>query len=178
MEQANLNTTARAIEPELIPACRRYGLDIVIYNPLAGGFFSGKYKSADIPSEGRYSDASGALGAQYRKRYFRDVNFEALSIVEPVAAKHNLSLVEIALRWLAHHSALDIQNGKDGIIVGVSSLEQLKGNLSALEKGPLPEDVINALDEAWRICKLDASPYWYFDLVYSYDTTKVLFGEE
>jgi len=148
----------------------------VIYNPLAGGFFSGKYKTAEIPADGRYSDASGPLGAQYRKRYFKDANFEALSIVEPIAAKHGLSLAEIALRWVVHHSALQLHDGKDGIIVGVSSLVQLKGNLEAFEKGPLPEDVITALDEAWRVCQPDSGSYWYFDLKYEYDTQKVLYG--
>jgi aflatoxin B1 aldehyde reductase len=167
---------ARTIESELIPACRRYGLDIVIYNPLAGGFFSGKYKSANVPAEGRYSDASGGLGAQYRKRYFKDANFEALSVIEPVAAKHGLTLIEIALRWCLHHSALNIQDGNDGIIVGVSSLSQLKENLADLKKRPLPDDVVKALDDAWLICKAHASDYWYFDLKYGYDTNKVLFG--
>lgn len=44
-------TKARSIEVELIPACQRYGLDVVIYNPLAGGLFSGKIKTVDILSE-------------------------------------------------------------------------------------------------------------------------------
>lgn len=37
------NAITRSLEQELIPACKRYGLDVVIYNPLAGGIFSGKY---------------------------------------------------------------------------------------------------------------------------------------
>ncbi|KAK5239589.1 hypothetical protein LTR16_011733, partial [Cryomyces antarcticus] len=66
--QGMYNAITRSIEAELIPACRRYGLDIVVYNPIAGGIFSGKYKSADVPTEGRYSDSVGKLGDLYRKR--------------------------------------------------------------------------------------------------------------
>ena len=49
---------ARSLEQELIPACHRYGIDVVIYNPLAGGLFSGKIKSAETPNEGRFSDTA------------------------------------------------------------------------------------------------------------------------
>ncbi|KAJ6095192.1 hypothetical protein N7467_002705 [Penicillium canescens] len=54
--QAMYNAITRSIETELVHACRRYGLEIVIYNPLAGGIFSGKYKAKDVPADGRYSD--------------------------------------------------------------------------------------------------------------------------
>lgn len=37
------NAITRSLEQELIPACKRYGLDVVVYNPLAGGIFSGAY---------------------------------------------------------------------------------------------------------------------------------------
>jgi len=63
------NAITRSLEKELIPACKRYGLDVVVYNPIAGGLFSGKYKANEIPKEGRYSDAVGRMGEMYRKRY-------------------------------------------------------------------------------------------------------------
>lgn len=166
---------ARSIDVELFPACRRYGLDIIIYNPLAGGLFSGKYKSSDVPTDGRFSDASGPLGTQYRNKYFKDSYFEALSIIEPVAVKYNLTLIEIGLRWVKYHSALNVKDGNDGILIGVSSLKQLKSNLADLDKGKLPEDVVAALDQAWAITKADAGNYWFFDLKYGYDTKKELF---
>lgn len=174
------NAITRSIEAELIPACRRYGLDIVIYNPLAGGLFSGKYKTADIPTSGRYSDASGPIGELYRKRYFKDSIFKALQIIEPAVQKAGLTMVETALRWCMHHSKLKIggiePHWNDGVIVGVSSYSQLEGNLEDCEKGPLPKEVLEALDEAWAIAKVDTSVYWHFDLKYTYDTRKALFG--
>ena len=56
------NAIQRNIEPELITTLKRYGMDLVIYNPIAGGLFSGKIKTTDIPAEGRFSDKSAAMG--------------------------------------------------------------------------------------------------------------------
>lgn len=174
--QGMYNAITRSVEAELIPACRRYGLDIVIYNPLAGGLFSGKIKSKDLtPAEGRFSDTS-ATGKMYRGRYFRDSTFQALQLVEGAAESHGLTLVETALRWVAHHSQLRVQDGNDGVIIGVSSLEQLAANLDALEKGPLPEEVVKSLDEAWSISKADSVHYWHGEVKYQYDPKQVLFA--
>ncbi|KAF2087334.1 Aldo/keto reductase [Saccharata proteae CBS 121410] len=176
--QGMYNAITRSIEAELIPACRRYGLDIVVYNPIAGGIFSGKYKSADVPAEGRYSDAVGRMGGMYRARYFKDATFEALRLIEPVVQKHGLTLLETALRWMVHHSQLKVLDGNDGIIIGVSSQQQLESNLTDLEKGPLPEDVLKALDDAWLVCKPTTPNYWHLDLKYTYDTRQALFGKQ
>jgi len=180
--QGMYNAITRSLEAELIPACRRYGLDVVIYNPIAGGLFSGKYKTTEIPTEGRYSNAVGKMGEMYRKRYFKDSTFKALQIIEPAVEKAGLTMIETALRWCVHHSKLEIggvkgSKGNDGIIIGVSSLEQLEGNLKDCEKGPLPKEVLDALDEAWKVSKVDTPNYWHLDLEYTYDTRKALFGE-
>jgi len=77
-------------------------------------------------------------------------------------AKHNLTLIETALRWVRHHSVLKITDGgNDGIIIGVSSISQLETNLEVLEKGPLPEEVVAVLDEAWNtLFKAQGPSYW------------------
>jgi len=173
--QGMYNPITRSIETEVIPACRRYGLEVVTYNPLAAGIFSGKYKSTEVPAEGRFSNVTTVQGANYRKRYFRDSTFDALALVEPVVQKHGLTLVETALRWLVHHSALNVLDGTDGIIIGVSSPEQLDQNLKACEDGPLPEEVVIALDEAWMVAKVEQPNYWHLDLKYTYDTKSALF---
>ncbi|KAJ9605075.1 hypothetical protein H2200_010465 [Cladophialophora chaetospira] len=161
--QAMYNAITRAIDEELVPACRKYGIDLVIYNPLAGGVFSGKYKSkAEVPTEGRFADVHGA-GKMYRQRYFQDNTFLALQHIEPVVQKHNLTLLETALRWCVHHSLLKFakDGGNDGVIIGVSSLKQLEGNLADFDKGPLPEEVVKALDEAWEEYMKGRGPtYW------------------
>lgn len=163
--QGMYSAITRSIEAELIPACKRYGLDIVIYNPIAGGLLSGKQKTKDIPAEGRFSDKVGAMGERYRGRYFKDTTFEALQLIEPVVEKHGLTMVETALRWVVNHSKLNIkEGGNDGIIIGVSALSQLDQNLKDCAKGPLPEEVVKALDEAWLITKKDTHNYWHLDL--------------
>lgn len=173
--QGMYNAITRSIETELFVACRRYGLDIVIYNPLAGGVFSGKYKSKDQqPAEGRFGATT--LGKRYRERYFSDPVFDALRLVEPVVEKNGLTMIETALRWCVHHSKLNVKGGNDGIIVGASSLGQLEGNLKDLEKGPLPEEVVQVLDEAWMLCKATTPNYWQLKLEYTYDTQKALYG--
>ena len=60
---------------------------------------------------------------------------------------HGLRLTEIALRWCQHHSAL---TSEDGVILGASSAAQLKQNCEDSAKGPLPEPVVKALDEAYQ----------------------------
>ncbi len=120
----------------------------------------------------------------YRARYFKDATFEALAMIEPVVRKHNLTLVETAMRWCMHHSALNVGGraggaahgtGNDGVIIGISSFAQLEQNLADLEKGPLPDEVVKVLDEAWLVTKATAPNYWHLDLKYTYDTRKALF---
>ncbi|TLS26746.1 hypothetical protein PpBr36_04288 [Pyricularia pennisetigena] len=174
--QGVYNAITRTIEPELLPALRRYGMDVVVYNPLAGGLFSGKIKSKDMaPSEGHFSKES-VTGAHYRALYFRGSTFEALRTVEAAVEKAGLSTIETALRWLVHHSGLRVKDGNDGIIIGVSTVEQLQDNLDHLEKGPLPKEVVDALDQAWEISKVDTANYWHHALEYGYDTREALFG--
>lgn len=81
----------------------------------------------------------------YQARYFKDNYFNAIEVIRPVAEKHNLTLVEVALRWVIHHSQLNYKD-RDGVIIGCSSVEQLESNLKDFEKGPLPDDVVQALD--------------------------------
>ncbi|KAG6354404.1 hypothetical protein INS49_004421 [Diaporthe citri] len=160
--QAMYNVITRDIESELVPCCRKFGMDIVVYNPLAGGLFSGKIKSADLaPTDGRFSD-SYKYGKLYRDRFLNKANMEALKIAEEATQKHNLTLLETAMRWVIHHSALKTRNkgGNDGVVIGVSNFQQLQGNLKDFEKGPLPEDVVEALDRAWLVAKATAAPYW------------------
>lgn len=167
----------RNIETEIIPACRRYGLDVVIYNPLCGGLLTGKYKPDTESEQGRFS-TNGFLGPIYRSMYFNDSNFKALELIGSAAKKYNLSMVEVALRWCAHHSKLRTNgNGNDGVVIGVSKLEQLKENVLDLKKGPLPQEVVDALEQAWVVTKGVSPDPWHFPLIYSYDSQKVLFED-
>lgn len=86
-------------------------------------------------------------------------------------------MIETALRWTKHHSGLRVTNGNDGIIIGISSLEQLGNNLDNLEKGPLPEDLLKSVDEAWHVAKPDSVHYWHGEVKYHYEPKQVLFAK-
>lgn len=101
-------------------------------------------------------------------------------------------MVETALRWLVHHSALRMENtgrggetevngsgegtineekrGNDGIIIGASSVGQLRTNLLDIEKGPLPKEVVEILDKAWEVIRSagNSPEYWHLKLEYTY----------
>lgn len=68
-----------------------------------------------------------------------------------------MRLTEVALRWCQHHSVL---TPEDGVILGASSAGQLEMNMKDSEKGPLPDEVVSALDEAWNGVKAYCPPYW------------------
>ena len=55
-------------------------------------------------------------------------------------------------------------------------MAQLDNNLAVLEKGPLPKEVLDALDEGWIVAKGTVPDYWHMDLKYTYDTEEALFG--
>ncbi|KAF8318756.1 Aldo/keto reductase [Clavulina sp. PMI_390] len=149
--QGLYNAIHRAAEPELFPALRKYGISFYEYNPLGGGFFTGKYKKDQVPEAGTRFDPTLGTGQsmRYRERYWTDSYFQALDQIEVVAKKHNLTLAEVALRWMTNHSLLKKEHG-DAIIIGASSVNHIEQNLLDLEKGPLPPDVLAALDEAWK----------------------------
>lgn len=68
--------------------------------------------------------------------YWNDTYFKALELIEAAAQKHNLTLAEVALRWMTHHSLMKKEYG-DAIIIGASSSKHIEQNLVDLEKGPL-----------------------------------------
>ncbi|KAF8921351.1 NADP-dependent oxidoreductase domain-containing protein [Mucidula mucida] len=141
------NAITRDMEAELLPCARKFGIRLVIYNPLAGGIFAGKIQKVDeTPTDGRFGQSN--MGKMYRARYLNEGYLKAVELLNRVATEHNLRLTEIALRWCQHHSKL---LPEDGIILGASSATQLKDNCEDSEKGPLPDAVVDALDEANRI---------------------------
>jgi aflatoxin B1 aldehyde reductase len=158
--QGIYNAIHRAVEPELLPCLRKFGISFYEFNPLAGGFFTGRYNSLeDAPEEGSRFDPNRTQGKNYRNRYWKEPYFNALASIRVVAEKHNLTLTEVALRWISHHSLLKREHG-DAVLIGASSLKHIEENLIDLEKGPLPEEVLKALDEAWFDVQRYASRYF------------------
>ncbi|KZO99160.1 Aldo/keto reductase [Calocera viscosa TUFC12733] len=155
--QAMYHALARGIEPELVPALKKYGIRLTIYNPLAGGFLAGKMLSPeDAEKSGRFS-LNPDIAKVYHGRYFRDGYFDAIKRIKDAADKHGLRMSEVAWRWCQHHSAL---GPEDGVILGATSPEQLASNLDDSAKGPLPQDVVDAIDQGWEEVKGYAPQYF------------------
>jgi aflatoxin B1 aldehyde reductase len=151
----------RSIESELIPCLRYYGISLYAFQPLAGGFLTGRYhrNQTEFESGSRF-DPKGVQGSLHHARYWNDAYFDALDRIRSAAEKHGLSVGEVAMRWLKHHSQLAAALG-DSIIIGASSASHLTQNLKHLERGPLAEDVVTAVEEAWLCVKGVAPKYWH-----------------
>jgi aflatoxin B1 aldehyde reductase len=149
----------RSIEPELIPSLRYYNISLYAFQPLAGGFLTGRYtRTTDSFEPGSRFDPKISHSALHRGRYWNDCYFDALDMIRAAADKHGLTVAEVALRWVEHHS---LMREGDAIIVGASSARHLEENLVDLEKGMLPEDVVEAVDGAWLKVKGIAPKYWH-----------------
>lgn len=159
--QGIYNVLQRSIEAELFPCLRHYSISLYAFQPLAGGFLTGRYKRDQTDFEpGSRFDPKKFQGALHRGRYWNDAYFDAMDTIRAVAEKHGLADAEVALRLLEHHSQMK-RELNDAIIVGASSTKHLEGNLTDLEKGPLPEDVLDALGTAWLQVKAVAPKYWH-----------------
>ncbi|EJD54256.1 Aldo/keto reductase [Auricularia subglabra TFB-10046 SS5] len=158
--QGIYNAIHRGVEPELFPCLRHYNMAFYAFNPLGGGFFTGAFKQDAQVERGSRFDPETNQGRSYRARYWNDAYFNALEVARPVAEKHNLTLAEVALRWMSHHSQLK-RKYNDAVIIGASSTNHIEQNLVDLEKGPLPDEVVQALDRAWELVKPKAANYFH-----------------
>lgn len=164
--QGVYNAIHRSVEAELFPALRHYGMAFYVFSPLAGGYLTSRYSRDIVKAEGEgveegsRFDAKTNQGRSYRERYWNESMWQALDVIRAAAKKHGFTEAECALRWLMHHSKLDEASG-DKVIIGASSEKHLEQNLLDFEKGPLPEDVVEALDEAWRMTKGVAYNYYH-----------------
>ncbi|KAK9323503.1 NADP-dependent oxidoreductase domain-containing protein [Lipomyces orientalis] len=149
--QGVYNAIHRTVESELFPCLRHYGMAFYAFNPLAGGYLTSRYhrdlQDSNI-EEGSRFDPKSSQGKLYRARYWNDTMFDALDLIRSVTTKYGLTEAECALRWMMHHSVLKREFG-DAVIIGASSASHLEENLVDLEKGPLPDEILEALDKAW-----------------------------
>ncbi len=115
-------------ERELAPVCRRYGIGVIPYSPLAGGFLTGKYRPDDpIPA----SDRAGGV----QRRYFNERGWKVLAAVEKVGKEHGKSISQTALAWLLS------QDHISSPIIGPRTMEQLSDNLGAAGFRLSPEEM-------------------------------------
>lgn len=140
LSQNVYNLITRGVDDELIPCLDQYDIGMAVYNPIAAGLLTGKYAGKREPVEGtRFSN-----NKMYANRYWREENFLAVDKLNALAEANGLSLLELALKWVAANPVVDT------IISGVSKLEQLEQNIEAFSNNlTLSEDLLDAADEIW-----------------------------
>ena len=139
--QPRYNLLYRDIETELLPLCVSEGLGVIVYNPLAGGFLSGKYKPGQAPEEGtRFT--LGTAADRYQARYWHDAQFQAVETLKAVIEARGLNMVSVAVAWVLK------QPGITSAIIGASRPDQLDANLAAFGV-EFDEELDAACDALW-----------------------------
>jgi 1-deoxyxylulose-5-phosphate synthase len=139
--QPRYNLLYRMIEDEILPLCQAHGLATMVYNPLAGGMLTGRYRSLALPAgDTRFGlERSGEL---YRRRYWNESVLEVVRALGDFLAGRGKSLTHAALRWV-----LD-RPGVTCAIVGASQPAQLQDSLAALAM-TLDDEERQVCDDAW-----------------------------
>ncbi len=129
--QPPYNILNRGIEAEILPACRRYGLGILPYYPLASGFLTGKYSLGDAPAEGTRLHYFPNIA----ERHLTEEQFEVLGRLQDFAGQRGHSTLELAIAWLLANPQVS------SVISGASTAEQVGQNVAAAEWRLTPADV-------------------------------------
>ena len=126
-------------EREMAEVCRAYGIGVIPYSPLAGGFLTGKYRKDQAEPE-------SARLSGIRHRYFNDRGWAVLDAAELVAKESELAVSQVALAWLLSDPLIVSP------IIGPRDMEQLEDNLSAIGARLTP-DQKKRLDDAsdWHV---------------------------
>ena len=123
ISQTMYNLLARGIEQEYLAMCARLGVSTVVYNPLAGGLLTAKHQIERPIAGTRFED-----NPLYLDRYWHPAYFEAVDELKRIAEAGGRTIVDMALNWVLHHTAVDCA------IIGASTEVQLTENLAALGK--------------------------------------------
>lgn len=158
--QGMYNAITRDVERELFPCLRDYNMNFYVYNPLAGGLLSGKHTGFDSkPDDGRFG-----TNEQYQDRYWKSAFFPVINRFNEACQTHNVAPANAALRWLVHHSALtnDVKShGFDhSVVLGASRMTHFNDNLAACSDGPLPDTLVDVLEEGWDTVRAHCIKYF------------------
>ncbi len=123
MYQGRYNLLDRAVEQEgILDQAQEAGAGFVAFSPLAQGLLSDRYLSGKVAEGSRMSRAYSL-----RPDVLTEEMLKRLNALAEVARDRGQTLAEMALAWLLKDDKVT------SVIVGTSSLEQLKMNLNALK---------------------------------------------
>ncbi|MBN1868696.1 aldo/keto reductase [Candidatus Sumerlaeota bacterium] len=118
------NPLVRQIEHEHVRFCRRYGMFLTVFNPLAAGLLTGKYANLEDQTRGsRFVD-----NPNYQGRFWSERMFQGMLGLRRIAEEEGMPLTHLTLAWIR-------QTGNaDNILLGPSTYEQFEDCLAAGEK--------------------------------------------
>jgi aryl-alcohol dehydrogenase-like predicted oxidoreductase len=124
-EQPPYSILTRGIENEVLPVCQKYGIGVIPWSPLQGGWLSGRYRK-DAEIAGPTSAARQRLTSRYDLSLPENQRkLDAADALAQLADEAGLSLIEMALAFVANHPAVT------SAIIGPRTMEQLESQLPA-----------------------------------------------
>ena len=138
--QPYYNAMNRMPEVEILPACRRFGLGVVPYSPLARGVLTGKYDPAKSPPA---ETRAGRKDARMMQTEFRHESLLAAQKIKAHAEKKGMTAGQFALLWVLANRIVT------SVLAGPRTLAQWKEYVAALghlgKLGPADEKLIDSL---------------------------------
>jgi aryl-alcohol dehydrogenase-like predicted oxidoreductase len=139
-EQPPYSMLIRAIERDVLPACEQFGMGVIPWSPLAGGWLSGRY------TKGGESPGSSRRAQMLPSRYDMSIpgnqaKLDAAEKLAEVAEQAGLPLIEMSIRFVTSHRAVT------AAIIGPRTMDQLESQLTALEQPVLPGEMLDRIDE-------------------------------
>jgi len=130
-EQPPYHLLDRRVERELIPMAQTYGIGLLPWSPLAGGFLTGRYqRDGEVDPESRF----GQRSEEQRRRHFREETFQVVDRVQELAAEKGCTPTQLSLAWCAQ------QPGITSPVIGPRTMDHLEENLGALDVAITDED--------------------------------------
>jgi aryl-alcohol dehydrogenase-like predicted oxidoreductase len=137
-EQPPYSILVRGIEADVLPVAQRYGMGVLPWSPLAGGWLTGRYrKGQDVPKSTRSSRIPQRYDLSTPENQRK---LEAADALADLADKAGLSLIHLALAFVMQHPAVTAP------IIGPRTLEHLESQIGAADV-TLPADVLDRIDE-------------------------------
>ena len=138
-EQPTYSILTRGIENDVLPTCQRYGMGVLSYSPLAGGWLSGRYRQDT--AQGPESVARQRLA----NRFDLDLpenqrKLEAAAQLAQLADDAGITLIELAIAFVLRHPAVT------SAIIGPRTMEHLESQLTATDVH-LTHDILDRIDQ-------------------------------
>ena len=139
--QPRYNLLFRENERELFPLCEHQNVAVIPYNPIAGGFLSGKHRPGAPTPGTRFT--LGYSAERYQERYWHDRMFEVVEQLKGLADEAGVPLPTLAVQWVLANPVITSP------IIGASRPEQLNDLVAAVST-PLDAELKQRLDVATR----------------------------